>query len=140
MFRHSVTYKDFNGSDRKEDLYFHLSLPEVTRIEAEIGKSLEEHIKQLTTDNRVSDLLAFLEKVILNAYGQKTADGKSFYKGKDIRDAFEYSNAYAEFFEQIITDKELARKFGESVSDNGKARKNAVAPNVVTDKPGPVNQ
>ena len=122
---------DFNGQERKEDFYFHLSVPELTRLEAEIGKPLEEYIKELANDREVSKLLAFLEKVILNAYGRKSADGRTFVKNKEIRDEFEYSQAYAELFEEMLTNPELARKFGESISDNGKARKNQPSPKVV---------
>lgn len=134
MFKHEIEYKDFNGNERKEDFYFHLSLPEVTRLEAEIGTSLDKHIDELQKNKKIKDLLAFMEKIILNAYGQKTSDGKSFIKNKQLRDEFEYSQAYAELFEQLIMKPDLAKKFGESVADNGKARKNVVAPQVVTDK------
>lgn len=131
MFKHTVEYVDFNGNDRKEDLYFHLSLPEVTRLEAEVGKSLEEHIKEVTTNQKIDELLAFLEKMLLNSYGQKTSDGRSFHKSKEIRDAFEYSQAYAEMFEQVMTDPELAKRFGANVADTGKSKKNQVAPTIV---------
>lgn len=134
MFKHEIEYKDFNGNERKEDFYFHLSLPEVTRLEAEIGMALDKHIEILQKNNKITELLAFMEKIILNAYGQKTSDGKSFIKNKQLRDEFEYSQAYAELFEQLIMKPDLAKKFGESVADNGKARKNVVAPQVVTDK------
>lgn len=132
MFKHTVEYVDFNGNERKEELYFHLSLPEVTRIEAEIGKPMDQYIQEVTANQDMKTLLDFLEKMILNAYGQKTSDGKSFHKSKALRDEFEYSQAYAEVFEQLLTDKELARKFGEAVADNGKAKKNQVAPQVVS--------
>lgn len=131
MFKHKVAYVDFNGNERKEDLYFHLSLPEVTRLEAEIGRPLEEHIKELTTNQSLNELLAFLEKMMLSSYGQKTSDGKSFHKSEESRKAFEYSQAYAELFEQMMTDHDLARKFGENVADNGQPKKNQVAPKVV---------
>ena len=135
MFKHTVEYNDFNGNARKEELYFHLSLPEVTRLEAELnGKSLEDHIQELTTNKDLKNLLEFLEKMILNSYGQKTSDGKSFHKSKAIRDEFEYSQAYAEIFEQLLTNPELSKKFGEGVADNGKAKKNQVAPKVVNDQ------
>lgn len=134
MFKHTVEYVDFNGSERKEELYFHLSLPEVTRLEAEIGKSLEEHIKELQTNQKLKELLAFLEKVLLSSYGQKTSDGRSFYKSKDIRDAFEYSQAYAEIFEQVMTNPDLAKKFGENVAEKSKSKKNQVVPKVVNDQ------
>lgn len=134
MFKHTVEYKDFNGNDRKEELYFHLSLPEVTRLQAEIGKDIETYVTELVNNQDMNQLLAFLEKMLLNAYGQKTSDGKTFMKSKEMRDAFEYSQAYAEIFEQVMTNPDLARKFGESVSDTGKAKKNTVEPKVVSNQ------
>lgn len=134
MFKHNVEYVDFNGNDRKEDLYFHLSTPEVTRLEAEIGKDLEVHINDLTTNQKLDELLAFLEKMILTAYGKKTSDGRSFMKTKEIREEFEYSQAYANMFEDVITNPDLAKKFGESVADAGRNRKNQIAPKVIQEK------
>ena len=133
MFKHTVDYVDFNGNERKEDLYFHLSLPEVTRLEAEIGKPLQEHIKEVTTNQKMDELLSFLERMLLSSYGQKTSDGRSFHKSKETREAFEYSHAYAEMFEQIMTNPDLAKRFGENVADNGKVKKNQVAPKVLNE-------
>lgn len=133
MFKKEIEYVDFNGVERKEDFYFHLSLPEVTRIEAEAGETLKDHIQQLVTNNKVKELLDFLEDVILTSYGEKTTDGRSFRKNKALRDEFENSPAYAEFFEQLITEEGLAEKFGEKVADNGKSKKNTVAPTIVQD-------
>lgn len=131
MFKQNITYTDFNGVERKEDFYFHLSLPEVTRLEAELGRSMEEHVKDLVSNQDLKTLIDFLEKMILNSYGRKTSDGKSFYKSKELKQEFEYSQAYAELFEMLLTNPELARKFGEGVADNGKAKKNQVSPSVV---------
>lgn len=131
MFKHNIMYTDFNGVERKEDFYFHLSLPEVTRIEAEFGKSLEEHTNELVARQNPKELIEFLERVILTSYGRKSADGRSFQKSKELREEFEYSQAYAELFEQLLTDNVLASKFGQGVADNGKVRKNQVAPKVV---------
>lgn len=133
MFKHNVDYVDFNGKQRNEDLYFHLSMPEVTRLEAEIGKPLDQHIKELTDKEDMKSLLDFLEKMVLNSYGQKTSDGKSFHKSKGLRDEFENSQAYAEVFEQLLMSPDLARKFGENVADNGKNKKNQVTPQVVNE-------
>lgn len=131
MFKHTVEYTDFNGVERKDDLYFHLSLPEVTRLEAEIGKPIEEHVKELNANQNVKTLLDFIENILLNSYGKKTSDGKSFHKSKELRAEFEHSQAYAEIFEQLFTNPELAGKFGSGVTDNGKARKNNVQPQVI---------
>ena len=123
MFKQEITYTDFNGVELKEDFYFHLNLPEVTRIEAEVGKPLSVYAKELSEGEDLVKLLNFLERIVLNSYGKKTADGKSFYKSPELRKEFEHSNAYAELFEQLLTNPELAQKFGESVADSGKKRK-----------------
>lgn len=137
MFKHTVEYNDFNGNPRKEELYFHLSVPEVTRLQAEIGTDIKTHTENLVANQNMAELLAFLEKMLLNSYGQKTTDGKSFHKSKELRDAFEYSQAYAEIFEQVMTNPDLARKFGEAVADNGKGKKNQVQPQVVNNQNPP---
>lgn len=132
MFKHTVAYVDFNGTERKEELYFHLSKPEVLRIQAEIGKPMDEYVQDLQANQNLKELLDFLEKMLLNSYGKKTSDGRSFYKSKEIRTEFEYSQAYAEIFEQLLNNHDLARKFGQSVADNGQDKKNVVAPTVVS--------
>jgi len=130
MYKQTITYVDFNGVERKEDHYFHLSLPEVTRIEASIDVDIKEYIEKLVADNDLNTLLSFMEKIILDSYGVKSADGRTFRKSPEIRRDFEYSPAYAEFFEQLITTPGLAKKFGEKVADNGQNR-NRVTPDVV---------
>lgn len=131
MFVKEIKYVDFSGVERKENFQFHLSLPEVTRIEAKIGKPLAEHTKELVERRDLNALITFLEEIILTSYGRKSADGRFFQKNKELREEFEYSQAYAEFFEMLLTDATLAKEFGEKVADNGKVRKNAVAPKVV---------
>lgn len=137
MFKQNITYVDFNGNERKEDFYFHLSVPEVTRLQAEIGKPMEEYVQDLAVSQDIKKQLDFLEKMVLNSYGVKTSDGKSFHKSKELREQFEYSQAYAELFEQLLTNHELTRRFADGIVDNGKARKNRVAPQVVGDVPTP---
>lgn len=128
-----IDYVDFNGQERSEEFYFHLSLPELTRIEAEAGEDMKTHIENLIVNNKVKELLDFLEVVMLSSYGEKTTDGRSFRKSKELREEFENSPAYAEFFELLLTEEGMAQTFGEKVADNGKQKKNAVAPRVVQD-------
>lgn len=130
MFKQTISYVDFNGNTKMEDFYFHLSLPEVARIEAELGRSMKDHVKDLTDNQNPKDLIDFLERIVLGAYGRKSADGKSFKKSQELREEFEYSQAYAELFEMLLTDPQLAAKFGEAVTDNGKKR-NQTQPTVV---------
>lgn len=133
MLKHNIKYTDFNGVEHQKDFYFHLSLPELTRIEAEIGNDLGTHTKILGERNNPAEMISFLERIILTSYGIKTADGQSFRKSKDLKEEFEYSPAYAELFEELLTNPDLATKFGEGIADTGKARKNTVAPQLVSE-------
>lgn len=133
MFKRTIEYVDFNGTERKEDFYFHLSTPEVARIEIKAGRTLKDHISTLIANNDLKNLLDFLEEVILTSYGVKTADGRSFQKNKELRDEFENSQAYAEFFESLLTEEGLAQKFGEKVADKGKVKKDKAEISVVSE-------
>ena len=124
MFKHNIKYVDFNGNERDEDFYFHLSIPEVTRLEAKFGAPIDTYIKTLVDNQQLADMLDFLEDIILTSYGRKTTDGKSFIKNQQLRTEFEYSQAYAELFEEMITKPELVKKFGEGVSETAKHRQN----------------
>lgn len=133
MFKQELTYIDFNNETRTETFYFHLSSPEVIRIQAELGKPIDEYAQDLAVDKDLGKMLDFMEKLTLNAYGKKTSDGKSFHKSKELRAEFEYSPAYAELFEKLITNHDLARKFASGIVDNGKTKKNQVAPQVIAE-------
>lgn len=134
MIKQQLTYVDFNNLERTEDFYFHLSLPEAVRLEAKLGNPLDKHAKLLAANNDTNGMIEFLESVILDSYGVKTEDGRSFKKSPQLREEFEYSNAYAELFQLLIVDPDLAHKFGQGVADNGKGKKNQVEPKVQIEK------
>ena len=117
MFKKTIKYTDFNGTSREEDYYFHMSVPEVARMEAKLGgMSLPDYAKQLQADQDADLIIQFMENIILTAYGKKSSDGKNFLKGPKIREEFEYSQAYAELFEELILSEEKAGAFAEGVA------------------------
>lgn len=131
MIAKEIEYVDFNGQERKEKFYFHLSKPEVIRMEAKAGDTIKNHINNLVTDGKIEELLNFFEELILTSYGEKSSDGRTFKKNEQIRSEFEYSPAYAELFEMLITEEDFAQKFGEGIADDGEGRKNTITPTVV---------
>lgn len=133
MIKQTVQYTDFNGNERNEDFYFHLSSVELIKLEARIGNKLDKHIEHLAGSQDVSELLNFLESIILDAYGVKSKDGKSFLKSPETRSEFEHSQAYANLFEKMLTDEGMAATFGAGIAETnqGQQKKNQVAPTVV---------
>lgn len=121
MFKKKITYTDFNNNERTEDFYFHMSVPEVARLEAKLGgKTIPEYAEGLKNDQDEDKMLKFIEDIILGSYGKKSADGKAFLKTPEIKQEFEYSQAYAELFEEMIMNHEVAAKFAQGIGTQTK--------------------
>lgn len=122
MLKKTIEYTDFNGTEIKEDFFFHMSVPEATRFVAKYGgENIEETINKLVKDSNLEKILQFLEEIILSSYGEKTLDGKAFYKDKERTKLFEYSNAYALLFEELLTNDEKMTEFATAIGGNAKA-------------------
>lgn len=136
MYKHTVTYTDFNGDERKEDLLFHLSVLEVTRFEAKYGASIEDYASSLSVNSDANKLIEFLEDLILTAHGKKSPDGRTFIKNPALREEFSNSIAYAQLFEEILKNPDLAKRMGEGIAERPqKKAANTVAPTVVSSLP-----
>lgn len=122
MIKKTITYVDFNGKERTEDFYFHLSLPEATRIVAELGASgaddLTKIIEKMVEQQDFKKVIDIFDKIILSSYGQKSVDGKSFDKSDEARERFSNSNAYAQLFEEIVNSPESSKTFFEGIGTN----------------------
>lgn len=127
MFKHEMTYLDFNGDERKETFYFHLSVPEATRIETEIKMPIGNYARHLVEQSDIDTLVKFLERIVLTSYGEKSADGRVFKKTQEIRESFEYSQAYAELFEKLLLDQEFALAFGEGIAKGSRPNRQVAA-------------
>lgn len=119
MIKKTITYVDFNGKERTEDFYFHLSLPEVTKLAVSLGAtdnvSLSEVIKEIVDHQDFEKVFNVFNTIVLESYGEKTLDGKSFAKDPDKTRAFENSEAYAQLFEELLSDPESATSFFEGI-------------------------
>ena len=124
MFKKTIKYTDFNGTDREEDFYFHVSSHEGVRMEAKLGgRSLETYSKELSANQDMAKMIAFIEDLVLSSFGKKSEDGKNFLKSEEIRKEFEYSQAYAELFEELLTVPESAEKFATGIARQTKKMK-----------------
>ena len=122
MLKKKVTYLDFNDQEVTEEFYFNLTTPEITRIIAKIGSDIDVYAEKLAKEEDYEGIIDFTEMLILTSYGVKSEDGKRFVKSKEARENFEYSAAYAELFEQLMTDPEQSKAFGQGLMRGAKAK------------------
>lgn len=116
MIKKTISYVDFNGTQRNDDYYFHLSVPEATRFAARFGEQgWEAGIKKIIDSGDLRDVLDLFEDVILTSYGQKSPDGRTFVKNKEMRESFSNSEAYAQLFEELIMSPDAMTQFAKGI-------------------------
>lgn len=116
MIKKTISYFDFNGTQRNDDYYFHLSVPEATRFAARFGEQgWEAGIKSIVESGDLTEVLDLFEDIILTSYGQKSPDGRTFIKNKEMRENFSNSEAYAQLFEELIMTPDAMTQFAKGI-------------------------
>lgn len=115
MFKQTVTYANFNGEEVSEDLYFHLTKLEITRLNFKYDNDLEKYAQNASKDEDGTKMVDFMTDLILTAFGKKSADGSKFDKSPEVKKDFEYGAAFAELFEMILNDPMLAETFASNL-------------------------
>ena len=111
MLKKTITYVDYNGTARKEDFYFNLSKAEIMEMEMGTTGGMVEMINRIVAAQDAPAIIDVFKKMILKAYGEKSADGKRFIKSKEISEAFSQTEAYSQLFMELATDADAASKF-----------------------------
>ena len=111
MTKKTVTYTDYNGTERTEDFYFNLTKAEVMEMEMSTNGGMAEMIKQIVASQDTAAIVKIFKDIVLKAYGVKSLDGKRFIKNDEIRDEFAQTEAYSNLFMELATDADAAAKF-----------------------------
>ena len=121
MFKYNIKYTDYNGVERNEPFYFNMSKAELMEMELSTQAGVEEMIRMMIATNDNAKIVQTFKDLILKSYGIKSEDGKRFIKSKELRDQFEQSEAYSEFFMAMIANEDgLQTKFINGVINGTK--------------------
>lgn len=125
MIKETVSYTDFNGKVKKEDLYFNLSKLECLDISAKLEKALGNGgiVKFLEKCEKEQDYASAYELFkffVDSSYGHKSADGSRFIKpSKEELEDFKKTELYSEFIYGIISDVEKGLAFIRGIFPKG---------------------
>lgn len=115
MIAKTIKYKDYNGAEREDKFFFNLNQAEITEMELSVDGGLAEMIKGIIEAKNQPEIIKIFKKLILKAYGEKTADGKRFRKtddnGTPLSIAFSETEAYSKLFMELATDDAKAAEF-----------------------------
>ena len=115
MIKKSIKYVDFNGEENAEVVYFNLTKAELTMLELRMKGGLSAYIKEAIESENNAVIVDVFEKLILEAYGVKSPDGKRFMKSPELRNEFQHSAAYSEIFMEIVTNPTDAENFMKGI-------------------------
>lgn len=111
MIKKTITYTDFNGGERTEDFYFHLTKAEITKMEMSVNGGMAERIQRIVSAQDQPAIIEVFEDLIKKSYGVKTPDGRGFVKRKEDLESFMATEAYSQLFMELATDSDAASKF-----------------------------
>ena len=111
MLKKTVTYVDYNGTQRTEDFYFNLSKAEVAEMEMSVEGGFSKMLEELVASKDNVRIVELFKQMVLKSYGEKSADGRRFMKSPEISEAFSQTEAYSEIFMELALNEEAAAAF-----------------------------
>lgn len=110
MLTKVVKYTDFDGNQRTQTCYFHMTKAEILEFNMNKPDGVIAYVTRMMNANRNDVVFATFKELILASYGERTSDGR-FVKNAQMRDAFACSEAYSEIFLEIVQNEEAMAAF-----------------------------
>ena len=123
MLKKTITYTDYNTTERTEDFYFNLSKAEIMEMEMGTSGGLAEMIEKIVASKDAPAIIKIFKDLVLKAYGEKSPDGKRFIKSEELSTAFSQTEAYSQLFMELATDADAASKFINGIIPQASAEK-----------------
>lgn len=115
MLVKTITYTDFNGNERTEDFYFNLTQADVTKMEMSVNGGYSAMLRRVSNSQDAPVIRDTFERFIIDSYGEKSPDGREFYKSPEITKKFMATEAYSVLFMELCTDAKAAAEFVKGV-------------------------
>lgn len=111
MYVKKITYEDYDGNTREEKFYFHLNKAELMKMQFSVKGGYEAHLKRLLETQNEPEIMKIFEDFIDATYGVKSADGKNFIKNEQVLMEFKQSEAYSNFFMELMSSQKAQLEF-----------------------------
>lgn len=115
MLIHTLNYIDFDGNEVEETLYFNLSKVDIAKLQVKGDGKFIDQLKSWLKEKKLENVFDFFYNLTLDAYGQKSEDGKRFVRTPEMRKEFEQSRAFDEFFAEVISTEEKMTNFVRAI-------------------------
>lgn len=123
MLKKTITYTDYNGTERTEDLYFNISKAELAEMELGVTGGFSEMMKKIIAAQDVPSIVKIVKDLILKSYGEKSSDGRRFIKSPELSEAFSQTEAYTEVFLDVVASAGNMAAFVNAIIPSDISRK-----------------
>lgn len=113
MVTKRIKYHDYDGKEREDDFYFHMTQIEMNKINSDpsLPGGIEESVNRAVRNNDSGEMLRIIDLLISRSYGAKLPDG-SFVKrtatGMPLYEMFVNTEAYDNLLTDLISGGENA--------------------------------
>ncbi len=136
MFKITKTTTNFNGEEITRDYFFNLTEAEIVNMQFGKSGGLYDYLATIINAKEQTNIIDTLNKIVLEAYGEKSPDGEYFLKNDEIKEKFKATQAFsdiymelafddvkaAEFINGILPDKEKFRAKLQLMADKAKSK------------------
>lgn len=131
MLKKTMTYTDYDGVERTEDVYFNLSKAELIEMQISTDGGYDKMIERIINSKDMKSMGEIFRDLLRKSYGIKSDDGRRFMKSEEISDTFEQSPIYSDIYMELLTNPDEAAKFVQAImpSDLQKDIAKAIADN-----------
>lgn len=113
MLKKTITFTDYNGTERKEDFFFHLSKADILEwVSSTDGDyTIDEYLKRIYKEHNGKKIMETFKDLIYRSYGEKSLDGRQFIRTEEVKRKFMETEAYSVLFTELVTDAKKAAAF-----------------------------
>ena len=115
MLKKTITYVDYNGTERTEDFYFNLNKAELVELELSTKGGLTVTMDRIIAAQDNPTLFKIFKDLVSKSYGVLSDDGRKFIKNQEVLDDFMQTEAYSIIFSELATNEEAAAEFFNNV-------------------------
>src|ERR1700754_1518917 len=113
MLKKTMTYTNLDGVVVTEDFYFNMTKAELIKMAVKEGAGFQDYLTKIVEADDRNEIIEIFEKMVGMSYGEKI-DGR-FIKKPEFFEAFKSTEAYSDFFYEILTDSQKAAAFVNGV-------------------------
>ena len=119
MLKKTITYTDYLGTTRVEDLYFNLSKSELSDMQMSIDGGLDKWLDKIMKGKNNKEIYSTFVDIVDKAYGELSPDGKYHLKededGHKLYKKFKQSPAYDALMDEICQNESTIAEFCKGI-------------------------